>query len=629
MGVRAWILAGLLVMSGCGYREAMSRAEEASARKDWAAAAAAYEAALRHDPEDAEAARALADVQRRWHVQSLSRFEKAIQRGDLDGAGEALRQAEAARPAAETNGLAQSRLDAAIKARQAEALRRRGDAELTDARPDAALKTFAEAEAISPTAESAAGVTRSTAALVERSRAAEAIGAWARALADREAIVAVDPSAAGERDALRSRWVAAWSTEGAAHEAAGRLASAFVRAAQLARLDPSDPALGARRDALRARLMTPLLLRREVALTGPELRVQRASSALPPARSIDPASPELRIAGDLAPIRCDQAELVEVRSQRYQSGVRIVRNPEWVDARQAVRRARDARADAERRQHDADQAVWRAERDLAEKQRRIAEERRRQRQQLRRELERARDEERRCQEALSAAQPNAQSSARSRLDSASHQVRRAWEALDRFARDRDDAEWAWRELESARERLEAARNQTARARDDEADAERRLDGVQPTTEEPLYAIHRYPVSTWTRRCDATLTLTVNRADAPPRTVELPVHAETIDRAHAVQVIIGLDADPLRFPVDDRTLATRIDAQLAEALRTIVEEERSAWVNGLLTRAQAESAPEERVRLAVGAVLNGGAHATAQRILKEALAVEDPRVLRGE
>lgn len=629
MFARGWILAVVLLIGGCGYQNAMTKADEAIARKDWAAAAASYEAALRHDPEDEVAAKALADVQRRWHVQSLSRFEKAIQQGDLTGARQALRQAEAARPAARSNALAKARLETAIKARKAERLRARGEEHLTKTRPDKALTLFAKAEAVHPTAAGADGVARSIRALVERSTARETAGEWARAFADREAIVAVDPDAAPARDALRTRWMAAWAAESAAHEQAGRLASAFVRAAQLARLDPEQPILAQRAAALRAQLMVPLVLRREVALTGAAPRIERVIAKLPPARSLDPASPTLRIEGRLSPVQCDQEKLVEVRSRRYQSGTRIVRNPDWVAARRAVRRARERRADVERRQREADQAVWKAERELADKQRQIAEERRRKRRRLRRELERARDEERRCQDALSNARQNEQSSARSRLNDASRAVKRAWSALDRFARDGDDAEWALRELETARDRLNDARQRVERTRDDEADAERRLDDVQPTTEVPQYATHRYPVSRWTRTCASTLTLTVQRADATPQTIEIPIDASTTDRAHAAQVVLGLDADPLRFPTNDKTLATRIDTQLARALRGVVNDARTTWVRGLLARAKAETAPEERVRLAVGAVLNGGLHSTARRILKEKLAVRDPRVLQGE
>lgn len=628
---RTWpalgIAALVVLLAGCGYHNAMTRGEEAAAQKDWSAAAAAYETALRHDPDDEAAARALDAVKRRWHVQSLSRFEHAMARGDLSGARAALRQAEAARPAAQPNAVAAQRLQAAEADRAAHGLREAAGQHQAAGRLVKALRLYAKAQSVRATPAGAAGLTTTIAALEARSAAAEAEGRWAEAEADRAAVAAVDPQRAPAREAVRTRWIAAWIAERDAHAAADRLASAFVRAAQVAALAPTRPDLVTAREALRARLQTPLLLRRTIALDGPPLRVQRVLADLPPALSLAPASPRLHISGALAPIRCDQVEHVKVRSQRYQAGLRVVRNPDWVDARRAVRAARDAKADAERRQHEADRAVWQAEQRLAEKQRDAAKARRRKRRRLRRALDQARDEERRCQDALSGARPAEQSSARGRLERATREVEKAWDALDRFARDRRRDEHAFRALETARDRLANARQRVDRARDAEADAERRLDDLHPTTEVPRYATHRYRVSAWTRSCAAVLRLTVERADAPPRIVEVPFSVQTRDRAHDAQVVLGLDADPLRFPVDDRTLAARLDGKLAAHLRQVVQQARAAWTRSLLARAEQAETSEARAALAVGAVLNGSDADVARRILADAFALDDVAVLR--
>lgn len=604
---------------GCGFQQAMQRAERAEAEKDWAAAATAYEAALRHDPDDQAAASGLAAVRRRWHTQSLNRFEKALGAGDLDGAQAALRQAEAAQPSAEANRIAARRLLTAGQARQADGLRI--EAQAHRARQDllGALDRYTRAQALHPTPAGKTALDAVRAALETQAHAAREAGRWRDADRLWAGIAKIDPQARGQHEILRAEWITTWRDEAQAFERQKKPAFAFVRWVQVSRLSGA-PADIARRNALRAILAVPARMQPSIELRGAPHRVHRIIDHLSLPSSVDPKSPRLTITGDLQPIECTQSELVEVRSERYQSGTRRARNPRWDKAQRQVRRRRADRDAAESRWQSADQAVWRAEQGLADARRANAEEARRERQRVRRTLKRARDEEARCQDAVRTAGPNQVSSARARLQSAQRDVDRAWQALEAISEDVPDR--AMYALKRAREDADRARRSRQSAQEELADAERRLDGLAPTVEEPVHATHRFPVSKWTRRCAARATLSVQLNAEAAEALTVGASDRTVDRSHAAQVVLGLNADPLRFPKDDATLSRGVDGELAKKIRAAIARQRSRWRRQLVTRMQAAPTRDARIEAAVRAVLADARTDPVADVLRDAFGVEN-------
>ncbi|MEZ4475484.1 MAG: hypothetical protein R3F60_32750 [bacterium] len=185
------------------------------------------------------------------------------------------------------------------------------------------------------------------------------------------------------------------------------------------------------------------------------------------------------------------------------------------------------------------------------------------------------------------------------LDRARQGVARAWQRLDELGddRQRDEAE-----RDRARARWRDARDEAQRRRDRLTDAERALDAVAPTQEVPRMATHRYALYHARRRCaqEATMTLTVAGDRRSPRT--LAGEGETRDRHHAIQVPLGLDADPLRFPVDDDALRAGAAQRIAEAVAAAVEGEHRAWALRLGQEAVVARDPAEADRLGAAALL---------------------------
>lgn len=626
-----WIVWALLLLTGCGYRAAMERASAAHERKDWAAAAAGYEAALQHDPDDEEAMRGLTVAQRRWHAQSLSRFEKALLDNDLPAAREALAQAEAAQPGAPTNGIARDRLATAEDARRADALRTKARAQQQQARPLAALRLWAQAQAVHATAAGAQAMESAQAQAVERAKAAEAGARWADADAEWAVIAEVDPKAEPMHAALRRRWADTWRAKALAHDVKGHLGLAAVRAAQVAAISGRADDVE-RKVAWLTRHHAPYALRTRVQLTGPSGRTAVIEAALPPSASVDPKSTPLTITGALTPVRFTQSKTVKVKSARYQSGTRVSTNPDWVRARDGVRTARreyDAAEAAvrvaEERAHDAEAKVDRAR---VERRDRIRTKRRR----LRKALARAREEEQRCQSAVRDASDANRASARSRLDRAQRAVDDAWRALDGLANRRDDSTYEARMAEQARRALALARDRADTARRRISEAERALDRVEPTTETPRYATHRFAVQAWSREGVGAAQLTVELPGLPAESVPLTARAVTRDRAHAAQVPLGLDADPLRFPQSDAAVVRAVDEALGAALAQVVAAQEARWARSLLTQALDAQTPAEQVDLALAAVRTRNASkdtiARARAILSAQADLRDLEILRA-
>lgn len=86
--LRSVITAALLALSACGgaYADAIARGDKFAEAAQWDEAAAAYEAAIRIDPNDPEAKIKLAEIRKRQAAERLSRAEALEQRGELAAA---------------------------------------------------------------------------------------------------------------------------------------------------------------------------------------------------------------------------------------------------------------------------------------------------------------------------------------------------------------------------------------------------------------------------------------------------------------------------------------------------------------------------------------------------------------
>ena len=104
---------------------------------------------------------------------------------------------------------------------------------------------------------------------------------------------------------------------------------------------------------------------------------------------------------------------------------------------------------------------------------------------------------------------------------------------------------------------------------------------------------------------------------------VPVHAQaqTIDRSHAAQMRLGLDANPLRFPKKDAGLTIEVDESLGQAVARTIAAQEARWARTLLARALAASTPAEQVRLAVAVILMRG---TPAEVVERARAMLEVR-----
>lgn len=592
----------VLLLMGCTYREAMQRGHDATQQRDWPAAVAAYEAALEADPEDERARVALADALRQWHTQAIARFDAALAAGELGLATAALQEAERAGPEDPGTASARARLTKAQQAREAAGVG--ADAEKASQSGDirGAFRLAARADALHSTPESQDRLSAARARLVEQARLDEAAGRLRVALGLYEALASVEPAQEAALQAFRGRFADHERAQGEAAAADG--GRAFIHFAQAAAL-AGRPEDGARRDALRREILREYAPIVELRVEAPVERVSRLRAALDgqPGPPPDPGSPRLFVQFTARPAACDQTRASRVAEGQYVAGTRDVPNPEWQHLRAEIEReradVRRAEDDERRARETLRQVEERWERDMRDRRERF----RREREAADRELDRARDQERRAFEAFRRAQDQRDEGAMRRsegdLDQARRQVERAFELLERArasARDLNDDE-----RDRARDQLVRAEEERRRRQDRLHDIERRLDHVPPTREEPRYATHRYAVHRWERACEGSAQVALRIGDLALDRV-LTARAATADESHEVQVPLGLDEDPLRFPEDDTRLVARVDAQLGAEVANLAEQQRKAWSVALGDRALAAGDGPEATRLAVASIL---------------------------
>ncbi|MCB9545435.1 MAG: hypothetical protein H6706_06005 [Myxococcales bacterium] len=463
-----------------------------------------------------------------------------------------------------------------------------------------AYRLLVQAEAQAP--GGAAELASARDALIAQAAAEEAAGRPLEATARWDALVAVEPGVHGAgRAAHLARRAQAARERGAAAAARGAIGPAFLAFALATDLE-GQPADAERRDALRQQVLASARL-------GLDVEVEAAAPARlgAPLDALGgpttPGGPRLQVTLQAGPMRCDQQEHATVATGTYVAGVRVEENPDWRQATEEAWRLRgdlrSAEADEERARHDLRELEERLHRQGEQ----VRERRRREREDGRRQLDRARDEERRAYDELQRARDRGDRQAAQRcegdLDRTRRDVARAWQRLDTL---RDDDDRMGRERDDAADRWRRLRDEAQRRRDRLTDAERRLEGVPPTREVPRHATHRYAIHHWTRTCQQEARLRLRLGAEAPTEVPLAGRAETRDDAHAVQVPLGLDADPLAFPVDDARLADRARDDVAQAAARVVADQQRAWAARLAAKAQATGDEAEAARLAAAALL---------------------------
>ena len=619
---------GLLVvlLTGCAYREAMVRGHEAEAEQAWEEAVDAYETALRAEPGDERASSALQAARGAWHTEALQTFEQALATGDLAAAGVAQRKAAAARPDDPATASARQRLVEAEAARTAAGWQR--DAEKASQNGDlrGAFRLASHAEQVHSTAAGQGLLNATRTRLIEAATQAEAAGRPRAALEDWDELARIEPAQAGGLAAFRGRWAERERALAAAETAPG---AAFLHAALAADLS-GLAADAARRDGLRQAVLAKTALVLEAAFTGDPEREAALRAALPVAE-VPASGPRLRVQVVAAAPACSQFQQTQVAEGRYVSGTREVPNPEWQRGREAVRQQRTELQDAE----DAEQRTRRELRDLEERQQRagraLRERMQRDREEANRRLDRARDDERRALDALRQAQDRRDEAdtrrCQSDVDRSRQEVDRAWQASETLLAQVRDERWHG-ERDTLRDRLTRAEEEVRQRRDRLASAERSLDGLAPTLDEPRFAQHRYPVEHWTRQCSLAAQVEVAAGDRPAERAALVASTQTRDTRHEAQVVLGLDEDLLRFPEDDLGLVARADAELASQLGRLVRQHQKAWAQGLGAQALAQSGTPEGLRLAVAALLldHESPHPALEQMVRAACDLADLGVL---
>ncbi len=288
-----------------------------------------------------------------------------------------------------------------------------------------------------------------------------------------------------------------------------------------------------------------------------------------------------------APYICSQSHTTSTASQTYQSGTRRVSNPAYtsivsniatVQGRLASVEADITRLRPEMRRHGRDHRRCLAD-DLAPKE---------------------------------AAQRAAQATFdAAKADVAAQQVvvdnlRRRWQQAqgaqkDELRRQLDDAEAELARRKSqrdaARRALNTAESDVSSARSRCASHERSLTRVQgdlqrhqgsradivaelaqleadraatpSEIDEPVYSELSYPVEHHARRCDGPVTVDLEPAWTKPTRRHLKPAGITEDDSHGAYPVAGVQADPLAFPVGDHQLRQDADQAATTAVKSIV------------------------------------------------------------
>ncbi len=109
----------------------------------------------------------------------------------------------------------------------------------------------------------------------------------------------------------------------------------------------------------------------------------------------------------------------------------------------------------------------------------------------------------------------------------------------------------------------------------------KLETTPKTAEQDVKKTFQYRYTTWERRCGALLSID-DGSDAPP---SFDYDTTTRDEAHRAFHKYGVDKDPLDFPKTDAQLWQELDAQFAQKIHKIVQDERAAYYDQRFERAR--------------------------------------------
>ena len=463
LGLFATLCFAFFFVVGCAWKTHMKRGDQHMAAKNYDAAAEEYGQALRRKPDNAELKQKLGRAQDAQIEQRVVAARAQLAAGDDRGA----------------------------ITLAAEALGILPDSEKTKALLDEVVTTT-----------------------TQRARANADAGQFAMAMATYDAIIVGLPTAKAkvEADALATAraWVAQMTPLADAAEKAGRIATALLYRAQIAKL----LALGvAERDALRARADQELRYTIRVKVKPGDAGAASVVATLGPSMgaALVSLSPDARNAPATLSFSVGKPRVKTDKSRRpatarYQSGTTQVQNPFYKQAQDDVLAEEKRLVDAENEVTKQEQYVTKYSADVARE----------------------------------GDTPGVSTGAEQNLS-------------------------------NAQSRLEAARRNIQSQRDAVIRAKEKLSNTPQTKEEAVFSTHTYDVTTHTLTASVVIKGTIKHADGRPATViNTPLEVKATDDAHPAQDIAGVTEDPLALP-SQVELADKLYGEAASPVRAAVDE----------------------------------------------------------
>lgn len=160
-------------------------------------------------------------------------------------------------------------------------------------------------------------------------------------------------------------------------------------------------------------------------------------------------------------------------------------------------------------------------------------------------------------------------------------------------------------------------------------ARERLARTRPTVGQQVLDTYDYTVAHWTRSCTVRAELRTQSSVVPAVQRSLSFAYETTDAAFDAVPSVGLEGDPLVFPVDDARLVQQADTDLVAAVQPVLVELAGQWRTTRLQQAERATREEDRTRALVAEWLSGdGPPSDAlSRHLATTYGLDDPAALR--
>jgi hypothetical protein len=542
-------------LGGCAFGRALDRGHDLVAAQQYRAALAAYEQALRLDPDSEEARRLVAQIR----PYALSEAERAA--GVAVAAGRWEEAFELGAYVARHDSARGEKLRGAVEGDMRAAI----DAQLAASRHEAAYALAVRARRLAPRmARLEATLAGLRARFYAEAESLSAAGRHEPALAALEVVARYEPEREAELDerraVVRGRWADEVAAQARAAEAAGTFGAAaalYAHAVEIAARPEHLQALRAHARGLREQGAFVVRLGAD----GDAVRRDRLAGAVASlAASVegvvvdDAAEAQLTLDLWAPPARCGDAEAVSTEAREYVAGTRLVPNAAHAEllaraeaVRDRVHRTRDA---------------------------------------LRRERARAR----RLDEQIAACRERVAEIARAghghdgECRAAAERAREAHAAVA-------DLE---RELAALDHELETI--------------EAELRATPAMLSEPVMDTYFFEVREVTRRCDATTSLRLAPSWEGAAERQLETHAFDSDTTHAAHARIDLERDPLEL-ASVASVAAGADDRAADVVGAIVAAQARAYYRATARGAidLAREQPDHASDVMVAALLAGPSH----------------------